>query len=204
MKYLTSRVLAAVAATLATAIVMAMPAPAQAADDTYTPHGGPISVVGAEIIFTDAYADQSFTCEQFDLAGSITDPGVSRAFGAGAGILDQATASGCINPIFGETTLDLVGTWELAITGPKVDSVWPAALTNVEVFLQTAGCAFGFGGDVTGEFDDTTGVFTPTGSTLAIVDDPVGFICPPLGFVKGNPFVVGGSWTASGLSITSP
>lgn len=182
---------------------MAMPTPAQAAD-TYTPNGGPISVVGEEIIFTDVYADQSFTCEQFDLAGGITDPGVSRTFGTEAGILDQATSSGCVNPLAGSTTLDLVGSWGMVISGPGVGSVWPAALTNVHVFLEYAGCSFSFAGEVIGEFDDATGMFTPTGSTLSVVDDPLGFICPVyVGVMKGDPFVVNGMWETSGLSITS-
>ncbi|MBC7278752.1 hypothetical protein [Nocardioides sp.] len=59
MKNLISRVFTGLGAgALAIAAVMAMPTPAQAAD-TYTPNGGPISVVGEEIIFTDVYADQS-------------------------------------------------------------------------------------------------------------------------------------------------
>lgn len=206
MKKLTSRVLTGLAAgALASATVAAMSAPAQAAADTYTPEGGPdVAFIGSGVSFTAVEAGQTLNCDQFDLAGTITDPGVSRSFGAEGGKLNNLTSSGCTNPVAGDTTVDPTGEWGLTITGAESGSVSPAALTNVTAFVEAAGCSFNVAGEVQGDFDDSTGDFIPTGSTLAISDDPSGFLCSVLGLAQGQAVTVDGSWNASGLTITNP
>ncbi|NYI78805.1 hypothetical protein [Nocardioides panzhihuensis] len=206
MKNLINRVITGLAAcTLAIATVVAMSSPAQAAADTYTPHGGPtVAFIGNDIAFTDVFADQTFSCEQFDMHGTLISTGLSRPFGTTATTLDQLDYSGCTNPIFGETSFDPTSISGFAITGPEVGSVSPARLTNAGFLLTAAGCSFNVAGEVSGTFDDATGVFTPTESTLTIADDPAGFTCPLLGFVKGDDISVSGTWTIAGLTITNP
>ncbi|MGH3349583.1 MAG: hypothetical protein ACRDPS_02875 [Nocardioides sp.] len=206
MKNLASRVLAGLAAgALAIATIVAMSWPAQAAVDNYTPHGGPgVSLLGSDVVFTVVEAGQTFTCEQFDLSGTLTGPDVSRPFGSTATTWDQLVFSGCTNPYFGATTFDLTGTWGFAITGPEVGSVSPAAITDVAMFVEMNGCSFNIAGEVSGDFDDATEVFTPTGSTLIIADDPVGFVCSSVGFTQGQSISVSGSWLITGLTISNP
>ncbi|TQL67615.1 hypothetical protein FB381_1496 [Nocardioides albertanoniae] len=206
MKKITNRVLTGLAAgALAVGTVAAMSAPAQAAADGYTPTGpDPVTFVGDTVAFTADDAGQTLTCDVFDLEGSITASGTSRAFGDSAGTLDDLTSSGCTNPIAGDTTVEPTGAWDVAITGAEVGSVSPAALSDVTASVSAASCDFNVAGGVTGEFDDSTGVFTPTASTLVISDDPVGFVCTLLGVAKGQHISVDGSWTAAGLTITNP
>lgn len=206
MKNLTSRVFTGLAAAaLAVGTVAAMSAPAQAAADGYTPNGSnPITFVGSDVSFTAVDAAQTLTCEQFDLTGTITDPGVNRAFGAEAGKLDQLTSSGCTNPTAGDTTVDPTGVWTVAITGPESGSVSDAELRDVTAYVEAAGCSFNVAGTVTGTFNDSTGVFAPNGSTLIIADNPSGFLCPILGLAQGQDITVDGFWTAAGLTITNP
>jgi hypothetical protein len=206
MKNLINRVITGLAAcTLAIATVAAMSSPAHAAADTYTPHGGPgAAFIGNDIAFTDDIAGQTFSCEQFNLYGTLISPGLSRPSGTMATTWDQLEYGGCFNNIFGATTIDQTGTWGFAITGPEVGSVSPAKLTNVSFFLSAAGCSFNVAGEVSGTFDDATGVFTPTGSTMTIADDPAGFTCPILGFMKDDDVSVSGTWTITGLTITNP
>lgn len=154
-----------------------VPAPAQAAADIYTPHGGPDAVlISNHIAFTFVEAGQTFACEQFDLHASLLEPGISRTFGTAAATSPQLVDSGCFNDIFGRTTVDLTGAWALAITGAEVGAVSPAKLTDTGLFFSAAGCEFDIAGEVSGQFDDSTGAFTPTGSSLAIADDPAGFL----------------------------
>jgi len=206
MKKITTRVFTGLAAgALAVGTVAAMSAPAQAAAADYTPTGpNPVTFVGNNVAFTADDAGQTLTCEVFNLTGSITDSGTSRAFGTSAGTLDDLESSGCTNPIAGDTTVQPTGAWDVAITGAEVGSVSPAALRNVTAFVSAADCDFNVAGGVTGTFDDSTGVFTPTGSSLVISDDPVGFICSILGLAQGQSISVDGSWTAAGLTITNP
>lgn len=206
MKKLTSRVLTGLAAgALASATVAAMSAPAQAAADTYTPTGpDPVVFVGNDVAFTADEAGQTLTCETFDLSGSISNSGTSRAFGESAGTLPDLTSDNCTNPIAGDTVVEPTGTWDVAITGAEVGSVSPAVLRDVTASVSAASCDFNVAGTVTGDFDDSTGVFAPTGSTLVISDDPQGFICTLLGIAKGQSISVTGSWTAQGMTITNP
>jgi hypothetical protein len=206
MKNLISRLLTGLAAgALAIATVIAASAPAQAAADTYTPHGGPIvAAIGDNIAITFIEPGQTFTCEQFDLSGALGQPDSSRPFGAVAATWDQLAHSGCTNAIWGRTTFAPTSIWGFSITGPEVGSISPAAFTNIGVHIVMGGCSFNVTGEVSGGFDDTTGVFTPTGSTLMIADDPVGFLCPISGFAQDQSISVSGTWTITGLTITNP
>lgn len=205
MKNLIGRRLAGLAITVLTiTTIVAMATPAQAVIETYTPHGEFVSAVSTDFSITDDEAAQTFTCEQFDMSGSIPTTGVSRPFGTIAATWDQLDYSGCVNPIFGDTTLDTTGAWGFAITGPEVHSTSPAALTDVSFLLTAAGCSFNIVGDVSGTFDDSTGVFSPSASTLTIADGPAGFICPLLGFMKDDHISITGTWRISGLTISNP
>lgn len=206
MKNFISRMLTSIAAgALAIATVGAISSPAQAALDTYTPHGGPaVSFLGNNITFTDIEANTEVACKQFDLHGTITRPGVSRRLGATATTSDQLVNSDCFHWYFGETTIDRTGSWELAVTGREVGSVAPATLSNAGIFVDMSACSFNIAGQVSGEFDDTTGLFTPTESTLTIADDPFGLLCPIIGFAQGQGISVSGSWLITGVSISYP
>jgi hypothetical protein len=194
----------------AVATVLAMSSPAHAATD-YTPNGGPeVEFKGSNVSFTAVQAGQTLTCPQFDLHGDVTGPGVSRAFGDGAGVLDDLTASGCTNPLAGATTVDPTGTWGVAVTGAESGTVSPATLTSVTAYVEAAGCSFNVAGEVDGTFDDATQVFTPTSSRVKIDDVPQGFLCPILGVAQGQDIEIDGSWTnvppsgSTNLTITNP
>ncbi|MEI7058826.1 hypothetical protein WBG06_23590 [Nocardioides sp. CCNWLW239] len=206
MKKFISTVLAGIAAgALALATVTAMPQPVQAAAGTYTPHGGPfVTLSGGPVTFTVVEADFSFTCEQFDMPGSLFGPNDSRPFGMPVTTWDQLTVSGCSLADGGAVTVDLTGTWGFAITGPEVGSVSPAAITDAAMSVESGVCSFNVAGDITGTFDDATGLFTPTGSTQRIVAAPTGFLCPIVGLAQGQALHVSGSWTITGLTITNP
>lgn len=193
------------AAALTILTILAMSWPAQAAADTYTPHGGPnVIFVGDDIDFTDDETGQTFTCEQFDLSGSLQNPDLSRPFGTTATTWDQLVYRDCFNPVFGDTTFDQIGAWGFAITGPEAGSISPAAINDVAIFVEMPGCALNIAGAVGGDFDDATGVFTPTGSTLTIADDPAGLLCPLVGFAQGDGISVSGTWLVTGLTISNP
>jgi len=198
----------------AAAVVMttlAMAGPANAAT-TYTPSGGPsANFVGNNVSFTATAAGQTLTCSTFNLAGSIVNPGTSRAIGANGGTLTTLTSSGCTNPIAGSTTVTPSGTWGVTITGDEVGTVSPARLTSVAATVSAAGCTFNVGGVVNGTFNDATQRFTPNSgaSGLTITSTPVGFICPILGVAPGQTIEVGGTWTntppagSAGLAIAT-
>ncbi|KRF19046.1 hypothetical protein ASG90_03970 [Nocardioides sp. Soil797] len=199
------------AGALAVTSVMAMSTSAQAAADDYTPNGGPeAAFIGSNVSFTATEAGQTLTCTQFDLSGTVTDPGTSRAFGDEAGSLGDLQSSGCTNPVAGATTVDPIGVWGVTITGAEVGSVSPAQLTDVNAFVEAAGCSFNVGGTVNGEYDDSTGVFTPGGSGLTISDVPVGFLCSILGVAQGQSIEVNGTWQnvppagSTAMTITNP
>ncbi|MGH3349585.1 MAG: hypothetical protein ACRDPS_02885 [Nocardioides sp.] len=206
MKKLTSTVLAGIAAgALAIATVAAMSQPVQAAVGTYTPHGGPgVILIGDSVTFTVEGADFGFTCQQFDMPGTLLNPSGSRPFGTTAITWDGLTAGGCSSPNGSEVTVDLTGAWGFAITGPEIGSVSPASITDTAMNVGTAGCSFSIAGDIAGTFDDATGAFIPDGSTQIVADDPVGFLCPVLGVAQGQAVHVSGSWTIAGLTITNP
>ena len=206
MKKITNRLFTGLAAgALAVGTVAAMSAPAQAAAGTYTPEGpNPVIFTGGNVSFTAVEAGQTLTCETFDLTGTITDPGVSRAFGAEGGSLTDLVSENCTNEIAGPTTVDPTGTWGLTVTSDEVGSVSPAALTDVTAYVEAAGCSFNVAGDVSGDFDDVAQQFTPTASTLIIADDPSGFLCPALGVAQGQSIAVDGSWASNGLTIANP
>lgn len=189
----------------ATAAVVAMSSPAAAAT-TYTPGGGAdLNFVGDTVSFKAIEADQTLTCEQFDLKGSpegqppggVLNPGVSRAYGEIAGTLPELASSGCTNPIAGATTVDPTGEWDFAITGDEQADGWPATLGNVTAFVSAAGCSFNVAGEVDGKFTTADQTFVPQDdpSELFIADDPVGFLCPILGVAQGQAIDVSGSWT---------
>lgn len=127
------------AARLAIATAAAMSSTAQATAATYTPHCGPdVAFVGNDIAFTDVTAEQTFSCEQFDLNGTLISTGLSRPFGTMAATRDQFVYSGRTNPISGEPSFDQTGISELAIAGPEVGLVSPAKLTNAGFVLASA------------------------------------------------------------------
>ncbi|MEI7058829.1 hypothetical protein WBG06_23605 [Nocardioides sp. CCNWLW239] len=206
MKCLASTLRTSLAAgALVIVAVMTMSPPARAFDGTYAPHGGTgVSLIGNNVNFTVVEANQTFDCKQFDLSGSVLDPDLSRPFGTSAATWDQIVASGCFNPTMGDTTFDQASTWGLAITGPEVGSVSPAAITDVAIFVEMNACSFNISGEMSGDFDDATGVFTPTGSTLTISDDPAGYLCPIIGLDRGLSIQVSGPLVISGLTITNP
>lgn len=206
MTNLISRVLTGLAATaLPITTIVALATPARAFVDTYTPQGGPTAaVIDHDIAFTIDEPGYTFTCEQFNLYGPLTNPGLSRPFGTTAVTWDQFVFNGCINPISGSTTFEPTGNWGFAVTGPEVGSVSPATFTNLGALFGSAGCEFNVAGEVRGTFDDATGVFTPTGSTLTIADSPVGPICPIFGFAQGQSISVSGAWRITGLTIANP
>ena len=190
----TSGMVAAAALVLTT---LAMGSPAHAAT-TYTPSGGPnVNFVGSSVSFKAIQANQTLTCSTFNLAGSIVNPGVSRALTANGGNLGSLTSSGCTNPIAGATTVTPTGTWGVRITGDEVSSVSPAQLTSVSATVTAAGCTFPVAGTVAGSFNDATQKFTPASgaSGLKISGTPSGFLCPILGVANGQDIEVGGSWT---------
>ena len=72
---------------IALATVCAMSVPAHAATN-YTPDAGAgdkVNFVGTSVSFSVTSTGQRITCPTFNLAGDITNPGVSRLFGATAG-----------------------------------------------------------------------------------------------------------------------
>lgn len=203
MKNLISRLLTGLAAgALATAI--AWSAPAQAAADTYTPHGGPVSIFATDASFTVVEANATFTCAALGLHGTVVDTEVSRPFGATATTWGGLEASGCTNPIVGAVTVNPVGIWGFAITGAEVGSISPAALTGIGLFVEANGCSFYIAGELSGDYDDVSGLFTVTGSTLAIAGDPAGFLCSVIGVAQGQSVSTSDTWLISGLTITNP
>ncbi|TQL67614.1 hypothetical protein FB381_1495 [Nocardioides albertanoniae] len=206
MTKLSNRVLARIGAAALAIATLAATSPSQASANTYTPHGVPATVmIGNDVAFTFDDAGQTFICEQFDLQGSLTDPGLSRPFGTSAITLNQLVDGGCFNSIFGDTTFDMTGTWGFAITGPEVGSESTATLIDADMFFSAADCEFNITGEITGVFDDTSGVFTATGSSLTIADVPVGFICGILGLAQGQSISVeSGIWTISSVTISNP
>lgn len=197
-----------VATTAAAAAVVSMTATGAQAATTFTPTGGPnITFTGDTVSFTDIPAEQTLTCEVFDLSGTVVNSGVSRAYGANAGDLTDLTSSGCTNPIAGSTTVTPTGDWGVTITGDATGSAWPAQLTNVTADVTAAGCSFDVAGTAAGTFDDSTQVFDPVSgpSGLTISTPPVGATCPLLGVEQGDPIEVNGTWTASpALDISNP
>lgn len=200
-----------VATTAAAAAVLAMTATgAQAVIPSYTPTGGPnITFTGNSVSFTDIPADQTLTCEVFNLSGTVVNSGVSRAPGANGGNLTNLTSSGCTNPIAGSTTVTPIGTWGVTIDDQVTGTTdqWKARLTSVTVDVTAAGCQFEAAGSAKGVFNDTTQVFDPDSgpSGLLISTPPVGSICPFLGVEQGDDIEVNGTWTASpALDISTP
>lgn len=215
-----------VATAAAGAAVISMTTTAAQAATTYTPSGGPsANFVGTGVTFTAQPSGQTLTCSTFNLSGSITSPGTSRAYSAQAGSLGTLTSSGCTNPIAGATTVTPVGTWKVAITGDQTSAgVWPAKLYDVKAYVSAANCNFYAGGAndttgtgtgtgvVTGSFNTTTQRFTPspTSTGLVISTPPVGSICPILDIYEDDQVQVGGYWTntppsgSTALAIANP
>lgn len=167
-----------------------------AASGTFTPGGGPaVNFVGSDIRFMDVQANQTLTCAQVNFAGTVIDPGSSRALGENAGTLDDLSTSNCTNPLGGLTNVTLLGTPTVSITGQPAGTQWPAELADVSAQITVAGCSFIVEGDVTGVFETATQTVTPTANSLTIIGDPVGYLCPIPGIAKGQTFTVSGSWT---------
>lgn len=200
-------------AALAVAVVGGTAVAAQAAT-TYTPTGSTLNFVGSSVSFRDIEADQPLSCSTFNLAGSVVNSGVSRAYGANGGSLSTITSSGCTNPLAGATTVAPTGTWGVTVTGDKVGNVVPARLTSVAANLSAANCKFSIGGVVNGKFDTSTQKFTPnsgaSGLTITNIPAPSAgstqAMCTTLDLVVGDTISVGGSWTNSGaaLAVTTP
>jgi len=119
---------------------------APAASGTFTPGGGPA----------------------VNFAGTVIDPGSSRALGENAGTMDDLSTSNCTNPLGGQTNVTLLGTPTVSITGQPVGTGWPAELADVSAQTAVAGCSFTVEGDVTGVFDTATQTVTPTANSLTI------------------------------------
>lgn len=144
--------LCALAAALLTAVVFSAGAgaPAEAVGE-YTPHGGPeINFVGSNVVFSVDSTGQATGCLTFDLLGELIDPGVSRTTGDYAGIVDDLTAIGCINPLSGDVDVTPHGEWGLAVTGPESSSVTPVTLYGVELTanLLSGACTYDIIGDI--------------------------------------------------------
>jgi len=213
------------AAAAASTAILATTVPAHAAGTTYTPTKTPgavgagqnvaVGFVGTGVSFTDIEAGQTLTCSTFNLDGTVTDNGVSRAFGAEAGKLGTLTSSGCTNPIAGATDVIPSGTWKVKVTGALSGSVSNATLYDINANIKAAGCKFDVGGSVAGKFDNSTQKFTPnTGASgLTITTTPMGGpgygtpnggTCATLDVQLGDTISVGGYWTTSGLTIANP
>lgn len=215
-----------VATAAAGAAIVSMTTTAAHAATTYTPSGGPsANFVGTNVSFTAQPSGQVLTCTTFNLSGSITTPGTSRAYGAQAGSLGTLSSSGCTNPIAGATTVTPIGTWKVAITGDQTaPGVWPAKLYDVKAYVSAANCNFYAGGAsdtagtgtgtgvVNGSFNTATQRFTPsaTSTGLVISTPPVGSICPILDIYEDDTVQVGGYWTntppsgSTALAIANP
>jgi hypothetical protein len=196
--------LTAAAATTLAALTIGLTATAADAATTYTPSGGPnVGFAGSNVTFTDPNAGLTFGCQIFDLNGSISGPGVSRAYGAAAVDFDNLSASNCTF-----STLSPTGTWTFAITADASGTAWPADLA-IGFAVTVNGCSFDVDdGVVSGTYDAQT--FTPTASSLTITDVPSGVLCPILGVAQGDAILVSGSWTSTpppggaALTITNP
>lgn len=201
-KAATTVVTALLAVLCGIALVLASTVPARAAT-TYTPTGGPsVTFVGTSISFTDIPAAQTFACTTFNLHGSVTSPGVSRAYGASAITFSTITAGGCSNPLCGSVSPTPSGTWGFAITGDPVSGVWPARLTNVRLQLGCgSSCVFTLTGAVNGKFNASTNRFTPnsgaSGLVIASSPAPTGALCVTLDLQAGDDVAVGGYWTVT-------
>lgn len=173
----------------ALAAVFAMSLPAHAASD-YTPNGGPeANFVGSNVAFTVDSTGQELDCPTFNLLGEVINPGVSRAFGESAGVLDQLEAIGCTNPLAGDTDVTPYGDWKIAVTGAETGSESPVTLSDIKVTVNalSGACTFDVVGSLDGIFDDSTQVFTPTVSNLEVASSPApsGFLCNVLGVAPG-------------------
>lgn len=184
---------------------------------TYTVTGGPdADFVGSGITLTDVDSSilPPLTCLTFDLIGTVTNSGASRAYGAEAGSLGSLNASGCVG-------LVPVGAWKVAITGYVDGANWQARLSGIEVNVTAPGCSFPLGAGtatdyVSGTFNDSTQVFTPNpgagpnASTLTISATPAGPNCTLYGVAQGDRASVAGTWTntpptgSTPLTITNP
>jgi hypothetical protein len=182
------------------------------ATDPYTPGGGPGAnfVSNGSVTFTVDPSGTTATCTDFDLAGSITNPGTPRAHSAVAGTLGSLSASGCTNPQLGAISVVPNGTWNILVTGDPTGTTWPARLSNVSATVDAlqADCILTATGSLDGTFNTATQVFTPTTSNLTVDGDPVGSSCAILDILDGDPVAVSGSWTntppsgSSGLTLT--
>ena len=183
---------------LATAVLAGTLGTAEATSP-YTPGGGPnLNLVSnGSVTFTVSPSGTTATCTDFDLAGSIVNPGTPRAHTAVAGTLGSLTTSGCTGGHWGPTSIVPNGTWNVLVTGDPTGTVWPARLANVSATVDAlqADCVFTASGSVDGTFDTATQVFAPTASNLEIDGDPVGTSCLTLDLLDGDPIDVSGSWT---------
>lgn len=191
-----------VAGAATTTALLAGTVSAAHAATTYTPTGSSVNFVGSGVSFTDPLAEQTLTCAKFDLAGSVTNSGTSRAYGVEGGSLTSLSSSGCTNPVAGPTTVTPTGAWGVTVTGDPTGTSFPAQLTNVAATVSAVGCTFNVGGTLNGTFDNGTQKFTPGTSGLSIVNAPAGATCLLLGVEQGDPITVSGSWTNAGAALT--
>jgi hypothetical protein len=192
--------LATAACTAVVAATFGLATTAAYAYTTSTPSGGPdVDFIGSGISFNDAAAGQIVGCSQFEMAGSVTNPGVSRIYGQVTAKLDTFTVSGCT-----PGTVSSIGPWTFAITGDPTGASWPAELADVAASITLTGCTFNIGGTVTGTFDTGLQTFTPSNGSLLITNVPSGIFCPLLGVAAGDPITVSGSWTNSPPAGSTP
>ncbi len=202
----------------ALATVFAMNMPAHAATN-YTPDAGAgdkVNFVGTSVTFSVTSTGQKVKCPTFNMAGDITNPGVSRLLGATAGSVPSLTAAGCTNSFFGPIAITPQSVWALAITGDEVAGVSPATISNIDAFVNMGNCKIYVVGSISGSFDEATQRFTPSSSALTIDSTvgrrPTGSLCTFLGYAPGGVMTVdaGSYFTnlppagSSAITITSP
>lgn len=180
------RAVAALVGAAATVVAMCSPAPAAVQD---------VNFEGHNIVFTVVQVNQTTSCPNFDLAGTYDD--VTQI-----GVLDDLTATGCTNPIFGTTSIIPYGVFDFDVWLDSHASL--LNIYNVEFELSAAGCTFGIAGSVEGSFDLSNQNFEVVTSHLQVASVPSGFLCPLLGYAQGQDVDVDGSWTNSGTPITFP
>lgn len=173
---------------------------AAAAQATSTPNGGPdVNFIGTNVSFTPV-GSSPIACAPFDLAGSLVNPGSSRAFGDPTAVLNSFNTGSCSGP----GTVDPSGFWGFAVTGNPTGTVWPARLTDITASVDSTSCAYEIAGEVDGVFNSASQTFVATSSDVQIATNPVGFLCPILGVAQGQNIDVSGSWTNVPPSGSSP
>lgn len=167
------------------------------AGTTYTPTGGPsVRLVGTTISVTDVPAAQTITCNQFDIAGAVDNPGTARPFGGSAIDLGALTYNRCTNPVMGWMPVTVDPGWSLDVTGPASGTVWPVQVSNAVMRFAMANCDLRMAGTMPGTFDTATQRFTPTfAASTVVLTSVVGSMCVTLDWQVGDQMSFGGYFT---------